>query len=538
MNSTTLWAKLPLLLMASTALPGIAQADEMDNMRKQLNDMSALILKMQQQQTDLEQRLNDSEAARLAAVRSAGQTSTDIIPAAVVMNAPAPAPGGSVRAADSGVPPGTIGPNPYLPDQSHGRGVRVTIPSLDTTLTFGGMIKVDGAVDTSGANLNGWPTDAVAIPIDGTPQSRRRGNLAFTARQTRFGFGSETQTSMGPLKSQIELDFYGTAGNPLLTHPVSPRLRHAWLSLGDVLIGQTWSVFMDLPAAAETLDMTGPVGAPYAMRQPLIRYHHKLGQRSSLMIGVENPEADFLGADHTTNIPIGSIMSTRVLNDFPDLTARYTYDGRGFRISAAGVLRHIKLDTGGANLPFVGANGPFTYAGEASTWGGGAQVNLTVNTIGKDALTLSASGGPGIGRYMMGVQDTAFVTGVAPNGSPNANPGNGAVLSPDGTLRAIFTYGGVAHYRHFWSKTLRSNLVLGYLRMNDPKGTLPVNFTNEEATLHANLIWSPLPQLSFGMEYIHGYLGLRGQTAANMALGYGDSGTMNRIQFSAQYNLF
>lgn len=526
--------------MTVAMVPGVARADDMGAMRAQLDQLTAMMKTMQQQQADLERRLADSEAARKA-MAHAQPASDQPAPAPPAATPPAAtqAPAPQLATTEStAVPPGTIAPNPYFAAQARGKGARFTIPGLDTTVTFGGMLKMDAAMDLSGANLNGWPTDAVAIPIKGTPQAARKGNMAFTARQTRFGFSSETPTALGPLKSQIELDFYGTAGNALLTHPVSPRLRHAWFSLGKVLVGQTWSVFMDLEAAPETLDMTGPVGAGYAMRQPLIRYQTKLGGKGMLTLGIENPEGDFLGADHTTNIPIGSIMSTRVLNDMPDFTARYTYKGDGFRVSAAGVLRHINLDTGGASLPFVGPNGPFTFAGQASTWGGGAQLNLTVDTFGKDSLTLSANGGPGLGRYVMGVQDTAFLTGVAPNGSSNANPGNGAVLGPDGKLRTIFTYGGFASYKHFWSKTLRSNLVLGYLRMNNPEQMLPLNFIKEEATLHANLIWSPLPQVGFGVEFIHGYLGLRGQTDANRALGYGDHGAMNRIQFSAQYNLF
>lgn len=542
------------LACAIAAVPGAAHADDLGEMRSQLQQLTTMMRTMQQQQADLQRRLAESEAARdklastvplqktddatLLATQNAAPTATSM---GKEMPATTPAPAAaadSVRVPTTGVPPGTIAPNPYMPSQTHGKGARFAIPSLETTLTFTGLIKVDGAVDISGANLNGWPTDAVAIPIDGTPQARRRGNLALTARQTRFGFGSETTTSLGPLKSQIELDFYGTGGNPLLTHPVGPRLRHAWFSLGDVLVGQTWSVFMDLESAAETLDMTGPVGAPYAMRQPLIRYQRTLGPHHRITLGIENPEGDFLGADHTSNIPIGSIMSTRVLNDVPDFTARYTYTGQGIRLSAAGVLRHIKLDTGKASLPFLGPNGAFSYAGEASVWGGGAQIDLTFSTFGKDSLTFQGNAGPGLGRYVMGVQDTAFVTGLAPNGAANANPGNGAVLGPDGKLRTIFTYGGVAHYRHFWSKTLRSNLVLGYLRMNNPARTLPVNFLEEEATVHANLIWSPLPQVSFGVEYVHGYLGLTGQSEANRALGYGDSGKMNRVQVSAQYTLF
>ncbi|MBT0668137.1 porin [Novosphingobium profundi] len=557
--------------MTVALVPGLAHADDAAStsggVQAQLRALAEQVKDLQRQQTELRQQLAASEAERARM----GQAAPDAMPLsqsqpelATQVPASQPAAGGRAvipearsasretahrsrgparlaEAAQDGPPPGTIAPNPYLDGvrQPVGQGLSFTVPGTDTRVTLGGLIKLDVFDDLTGANLNGWPEDAVSIPIEGTTQSRRKHNFSMTARQTRFSIGSETPTSMGTLRSFIEGDFYGTGGTALLTNSAAFRLRQAYISLGKFTFGQTWSVFTDLPAAAETLDFTGPVGNAYAMRQPLIRYETKLGQRGQLTVGVENPEADFLGADHTSNFPVGSTLSTRVLNQVPDITMRYTYQGERLRISTAGVLRYINLDTGGQSLAFLGPDGnAFYFAGKASTWAFGGQIDATLKTFGHDTLTAEVNGGPGIGRYMMGVQDEAFAQGVAPYGATNANPGNGAVLRADGTLDPIFAYGASLWYRHFWSKTLRSNLVAGYLHNNDPHGALPINFPEQEATLHANVIWSPVPQVAMGIEYIHGYLGLRGQTDANQALGYGDHGEMDRLQFSVQYKLF
>lgn len=543
-------------MMIAMVAPGTAHADDMSDMRAEMRKLAAAMKAMQQHQADLEKRLADSEAARAALVAGNGAATpvSPTVPAAPAYAAARPADGATagtsqmaqatpadqVAAAGNGRQSGTIAPNPLFSQQpvALGKGAAFVIPGTDTTLRFAGLIKFDAFDDLSGANLNAIPTDGVGIPLNGTSQGRRKGHFMMSARQTRFGFASETPTKFGPLKSLIELDFYGTGGQAAYTNPVSPRLRHAYVSLGGLTVGQTWSNFFDLAVAPETLDMTGPVGNAYAIRQPLIQYSHALGAHGMASVSIENPEADFLGADHTANIPVGAILSTRVLNKAPDVTARYTWKGDRVRVSVAGMARYINLDTGGAPLSFLGPNGNFTFAGSASTWGFAGQANASIKTWGQDSFTVQVNGGPGLGRYMMVPQDTSLAIGIAPNGAANANPGSGAVLGQDGKLRTILSYGGSAWYRHYWSKNWRSNIVAGIERLSDADRTLPINYPDMLATVHGNVIWSPLPQLGVGLEYVHGYLGLRAQTDANRALGYDDHGELNRIQFSVQYNLF
>lgn len=547
----TLFAPSLAALLVGTIAPGAAHADDMTDVRAELARLTAAMKVMQAHQADLERRLAESEAARAALASNAApapanapaqvaatQSANEAATAASASTQTGPA--DQVEVAANARQPGTIAPNPLFSNQpvATGKGASFVVPGTNTTLRFAGLVKFDAFDDLSGANLNAIPTNDVAIPINGTSQARRNGHFMMSARQSRFGFASETPTKFGPLKSLIELDFYGTGGHAAYTNPVGPRLRHAYVSLGGLTIGQTWSNFFDLAAAPETLDMTGPVGNAFAIRQPLIQYRHAFGAHSTVTVAIENPEGDFLGADHTINIPVGTVLSSRVLNQAPDLTARYTWKGDHMRVSVAGMARFINLDTGGASLSFVGPDGNFNFAGSASTWGFAGQANATFDTWGQDSFTLQVNGGPGIGRYMLASQDSSAVIGIAPNGAANANPGSGAVLGSDGKLRAILSYGGSAWYRHYWSKNWRSNIVAGIEKLSDADGTLPINYPETIATVHGNVIWSPLPQLGVGLEYVHGYLGLRGQTDANSALGYGDHGVLNRVQLSVQYNLF
>ncbi len=49
--------------------------------------------------------------------------------------------------------------------------------------------------------------------------------------------------------------------------------------------------------------------------------------------------------------------------------------------------------------------------------------------------------------------------------------------------------------------------------------------TSKAQSFHANLVWSPLPKLDLGVEYIF----------ANREIESGEDGDLNRFQFSAKY---
>lgn len=410
------------------------------------------------------------------------------------------------------------------------------IPGTNTSMKIGGYIKLDVVDDLSGANNNGPVTDMQSIAINGTSQAKRRNQFSMTGRQSRLSVGTETPTAYGPLKSYVEGDFYGTGSTAFVTNSASFRLRQANFSLGKVLVGQAWTNFEDLEVIPETLDFGGTIGVPYGVRQGQIRYTTSLLGKDSLSVSVENPEGDFFGADHGGFIVAGAQNSTRVLNQVPDITARYVYKSDWGRFSLAGVAREINLDTGGAAASFLNRDGTsFNFRGSASTWGGGLMASAQFPTFGKDTLTFWFGGGPGIGRYFQQTQDEAFTVGQSPNGAANNNPGGGAVLDTEGKLHTITSVGGNVWYRHYWNDTLRSNATFGMTQHYNDSAYLPINMVRQVEALHLNLIWSPLPKTNFGIEYIWATMDLNGQTAANRALGYGSTGTMNRIQASAQY---
>jgi hypothetical protein len=88
-----------------------------------------------------------------------------------------------------------------------------------------------------------------------------------SVRTSRLGVRSKTETDIGVIGTQFEVDLFGgNASKPEL------RLRHANITIGDNwLFGQTWTNFMPIGQSPVSADFAGPVGTSFA-RLPQIRY--------------------------------------------------------------------------------------------------------------------------------------------------------------------------------------------------------------------------------------------------------------------------
>ena len=78
--------------------------------------------------------------------------------------------------------------------------------------------------------------------------------------------------------------------------------------------------------------------------------------------------------------------------------------------------------------------------------------------------------------------------------------GAGAVgTDASGDLEAHDSIGGFAGVSHGWSDSMRSGVYYGWVKNDNPAAA------NESVqTVHANVIWSPVPQADIGAEIIHG----------------------------------
>jgi hypothetical protein len=398
------------------------------------------------------------------------------------------------------------------------------VPGTNTSLRIGGYVKLD-VIDDFGkdpGDFDLWgkiPTSADGI-IGAAPGSaaaadavanNRAGGVKLHARQSRFDIETRTATSMGELQTYIEGDFFGNSpsDNNLVTQSAPFALRHAYGVFGPLLFGQTWSLAMDLDAGPETLDFGGPVGFVF-IRQGSIRWTQQLGL-VSLAASIENPEGDFLGkgtlAAPTANnsIPTAANGSTslspspNVLNKYPDVVTRATIRGPFGELSWYALGRVIRADNGLVHASALGV--------QTGVSGG-------IYTFGKDNVRFEANYGDGGGRYINGLAGAA----AAWNGAKS--------------LETQTTFGGYVYYQHWWTNTLRSTAGAGVMRaFNETSiiGPITATATGQDPTRrvyggHVNLIWSPVPDTNFGIEFSHGEREEESRA----------KGTLNRFQASAQ----
>uniref|UniRef100_A0A7C4VR62 Porin n=1 Tax=Desulfatirhabdium butyrativorans TaxID=340467 RepID=A0A7C4VR62_9BACT len=373
------------------------------------------------------------------------------------------------------------------------------VPGTDTELRINGYAKLDVVWSDvkSGENAtedNDEFLSAFTIPLSNTPNLERN-HLVFTARQTRLNVGTSTKTAYGPLTTYFEGDFYGGgagiagAGNQVVSNGYEFRLRHAFGTLGPFLAGQTWSTIMSLPSIPETVDFGGP-SAQLFVRTPQLRWTQPVPEFGDVQFAVENPQTYVYNEKGAK----ASYDDDRI----PDVILKATYKQPWGQLSLGGVLRQLRYDDGLNHDDTIGGFGSFAGM---------------IKTFDKDDIRFQINYGNAIGRY----QYTLFGDGI---------------LKPDKTLDTLTQWGGFVAYRHFWMEGLRSNIVYSYGAADNDMDILTsaaAGVINKNIqTGHLNLIWSPVPKIDLGLEYIYGYREVEN----------GQDGTLNRIQFGAQYNFF
>lgn len=357
------------------------------------------------------------------------------------------------------------------------------VPGTDTTLNVGGYVKLDvvyndvTSPDDSQANYEYTPG---AVPLKGTTAGEEN-ELVFNARESRLWIKTETPTDMGLLKTHLEFDFDTADSNQIVSNSRHSRLRHAYGTLGNVLFGQTWSLFMYLPSMPETNDFGGPTGTMF-IRQGQIRYTVPMGGKSNLQFGLENAE---------TFIP-GSWGPSVDDDQYPDIIVRFNTGGSWGMATVAAMARQLRIDNATVN---------------DSIWTASGQLGAVIKIGAKDQFTFQASYGA-LGRY-----------------SSLATHADG-VIDSNNEIEALNQLAGFVGYQHWWTSTLRSSLYFGMTDADEPSVLKGSAVTEKTTSVHANLMWNPVPKLRVGIEYIRGYRELYN----------GDDGTLNRIQFSTRYD--
>lgn len=451
-----------LAAIGMVALASPAQAGEVEDLKATMKKMMERIEQLEAQQK--------SQAAAAKAV-----------PAATASATPAAIPANVVVAGD-------------LPNS-------IKIPGTDTSIRVYGYAQLDTTYDFKGRQADidnfDWASFVAAQPLDNSLSGKRKKQIYATMKTSRLGLETSTPTGeYGNLKVKLEGDF--NAPNAFQgesqTNSVLFRLRHAYGELGNVLVGQTWSNFLDLGSFADTVDFNGP-GAVPQIRQPQVRYTFPLSASSRLTLSVENPQSGTAIAGSLN--PSTPPNPPNVINydKKPDVVANYTQSFKDGHFSLRAVTLNYNTDVDNK---------------QAFAFGAGGSYKLSNN----DTIVAQINGGKGIGRYML----NSLIQAAADDGNE---------------IHLWKSVGGHVGYTHAWNQNTRSNLIAAYTKfdgdsyLEDPANTGDLSNKNIKE-VSVNTFWKPTKNTELGLEYAWG----QRETFE------GDKGTQSRVNATFRASLF
>jgi hypothetical protein len=180
------------------------------------------------------------------------------------------------------------------------------------------------------------------------PGAATNSNFRGQAIQSRLG----VRAKLDGATAVLEGDFFGGGGGQF-------RLRHAYVKVAGLTLGQTWTNFMPIESSPSTLDFQGPAGTPFA-RVTQARYTYQASDRFGFSASIEQSAAN---------------------SSDPAFTGAVFYNGDNYFVKLAAL--GTTVTTGGTDVNGRGVN----LSGNAQLWKGGS-------------ITASYTTGEAIGSYM------------------------------------------------------------------------------------------------------------------------------------------
>ncbi len=364
------------------------------------------------------------------------------------------------------------------------------IPGTNTSIAIGGFVKgsvIWSSVSSGSNSIGDQATVPNMVPVGPDAGKNERSQVNFNARQSMLWFDTSSPSAYGTVSTHFDGDFFAPqlAGNETLTNSHGFRIRQGYGSIGSFTLGQFFTTSTSWNAYPEFIDFSGPVSI-IASRQVGARWTQKF-EGGAFSVAVENPETFLAGVTPAS-------LSTPDDDKFPDVHGKVTFNVGKCAFDVSGVVRFLRIDAP-ENVD--------------SKTGWGVVLSGNIPVFGKDDFKFQVSRGDGFGRYI----------------GMNATFGDGVLIN--GKIETITTTAGFVSYRHFWTPTVRSTLILSTMKATDPPNS-PTTITNRASSVHLNMLWSPVPRVQIGPEYM--YIERRIES--------GLSGHLNRVQFSARYDFF
>ncbi|MDM1286829.1 DcaP family trimeric outer membrane transporter [Acinetobacter indicus] len=353
------------------------------------------------------------------------------------------------------------------------RGLGMTLGNAEFNLY--GNVRMDGSYQVEGSSRDLPYNHINAVALEGNNESSDR--LRSTLSATRLGMDFKAPVGAGDkaLSGKIEVDFLGGDKFDNL------RIRHAYMSYANWLIGQTWSNFAVPDYMPETVDALAYAGGA-VKRFPQVRYTAKFSPQTNLVVAAEDPK------------------DNSITQRLPALTARLNHqfaDNMSVSARAMGHEKRINSD-------------------EEMAWGVGlgAKYDVTPST------TLKAD-------YYHVKGDSSFVS--------FAN--TGTIQGANGLEQSEFDSITVGLTQKFNEK-LRGTVGYGYMSFDQDADYLAATPADKRTGVNkdlwqawANVFYSPIKPVSLGLEYVYGE-----REAVVPAANGSKTGEDNRINMVAIYN--
>lgn len=341
-----------------------------------------------------------------------------------------------------------------LPLDAEARGF-VALTGTNWRLRIGGYAKTDVMFDTRPAGLSDLFVTS-SIPT-GDPPAGESSDFNMHVRQTRLSLELRRPSALGgDLRAYFEGDLFGP------NNTTAPNLRHAYIQAANVLVGRTFTTFMDVDALPDGVDFEGPSSTVFAFSAQ-VRYTKPFGPRWSVAVAAEQPIAELSG------LPPGATAATR----WPDMVVRPRYEAPWGHVQFSAIVRDLGYNDG--------------VAGSNHTVGYGLQASSQLRLTPRDNLFAAGIYGRGYARFIVDF----------------GGLGLDAALDGTGDLKSIPTYGYYGSLQHLLTTRHRLVATGSWLR-EEPTSSVPVNLS--ERTLYGALsfIWTPWPTVDIGFTGLYG----------------------------------
>jgi hypothetical protein len=337
------------------------------------------------------------------------------------------------------------------------------IPGTDTCIKIGGYVRYEA-----------YHNDTTGNYADRNLTGRFTRNSTTFAQQARFRLTTDvrTQTEYGTLRSYVSfgLNFLNSADDTALPAGVGAfgfALERAFIQFAGFTFGRTDTFFGFYNGAAYGLVPVGLDGSSGPLGHNVAAYTWQFGNGLSATIAIEDAAHRVKPVTDLNDFFIGT-TSDASGQKVPDIVGNIRVDQAWGSAQIMGALHQVSARyysdaTPGASCTVANST-VCAYPGDEWGWAVGGGLTLKMPWDAKDTLSgVIAYGKGATGFVAYGNSPTNFIhkQGVAVGASSDAV--FGVVGGVGSELELTEAWGGTVAFEHYWTPSLRTSAVFGYL---------------------------------------------------------------------------